>query len=121
MGECPLFASDAGTGLAAGVNLAQIEAHQLDWNHLLRPLWGQATWLERQAHAALKKLEARASKFDNAITSKRLAQWEKLNQDAEEKMARCDAFYQIAHQVDACFALIDLDMGQLVDRPTALE
>lgn len=125
MGEAPLFASDAGTGLAAGVSLADLKAHQLDWDHLLRPLWGQATRLERQAYAALEQLEARAVKFDKATMPKRLAhhltQWEKLTQEAEEKMARCDAFYRVARQVDACFALIDLDTGQLVDRTTAIE
>jgi len=112
-----LFASDAGTGLAAGVKAAGLEAHQLDWDHLLRPLWGQVARLEKQAYAALDQLEARAAQFEAATRPKRLAhhlaQWEKLNQEAEEKMARLDAFERIARQVDACFALIDLQTGQL--------
>jgi hypothetical protein len=45
------FASDGGLGLAAGAQAAGVSVHQLDWDHLLRPLWGQATRLERQAYA----------------------------------------------------------------------
>lgn len=47
--ETRQFAYDAGTGLAAGVKTAELSQHQLDWDHLLRPLWGQATRLEEQA------------------------------------------------------------------------
>ena len=117
--DCPQFASDAGTGLAAGVEAAQIEVHQIDWDHLLRPLWGQAQRLEKRAYAALQAMEERASKFDQACTPKRLAQhlavWERLSAEAEEKMACYDAFMEIAPQVDAQFALIDLERGQLRD------
>ena len=42
------FASDAGTGLAAGAKEAAVAGHQLDWDHLLRPLWGQMTRLEKK-------------------------------------------------------------------------
>lgn len=117
VGVQSLFASDAGTGLAAGVKVTDLAAHQLDWDHLLRPLWGQVTRLEKQAYAALEQLEVRAAQFEAATSPKRLAhhlaQWEKLNQEAEEKMARLDAFEHIARQVDDCFALIDLPTGQL--------
>jgi len=117
--ETPQFASDAGTGLAAGVQRAEIGGQQLDWDHLLRPLWGQATRLERQAYAALEKVEARVAQFDRAHTTKRLAQhfaaWERLHADAEEKIARYDAFWELARQVDAQFALIDLTTGQVRD------
>lgn len=117
--DCPQFASDAGTGLTAGVEAAQIEVHQIDWDHLLRPLWGQAQRLEKRAYAALQAMEERASKFDQACTPKRLAQhlavWERLSAQAEEKMACYDAFMEIAPQVDAQFALIDLERGQLRD------
>jgi len=115
--ECPQFASDAGTGLAAGAKAAQIKVHQLDWDHLLRPLWGQAARLERQAYAALEAVEARAQQFAAATTPKRLQQhllkWEQLNQIAAEKVAQYDAFAHIARQVDDWFALIDLSNGQL--------
>ena len=115
--ECSQFASDAGTGLAAGVKAAQVRVHQLDWDHLLRPLWGQAARLERQAYAALQAVEERAQLFATATTPKRLqqhlAKWEQLNQVALEKMAQYDAFAQIARQVDDWFALIDLSSGQL--------
>ena len=47
--ETPQFASDAGKGLEAGVKRAEIGIHQLDWDHLLRPLWGHTTRLERPA------------------------------------------------------------------------
>src|SRR5437867_10059888 len=39
--HCPQFSSDAGSGLAAGVQAAAIAVHQGDPNHLLRPCWGQ--------------------------------------------------------------------------------
>jgi hypothetical protein len=114
---CPQFASDAGTGLAAGAKAAAIKVHQLDWDHLLRPLWGQAARLEKQAYAALEAVEARAQQFAAATTPKRLQQhltkWDQLNQVAIEKVAQCDAFAHIARQVDDWFALIDLSTGQL--------
>lgn len=119
MPDIPQFASDAGKGLEAGVKEAGIEVHQLDWDHLLRPLWGQVTRLEKQAYAALDKVEGRASKFDQASTQRRLEQhleaWERLSTDAEGKLARHDAFLEMAQQVDTQFALIDLESGQLRD------
>jgi hypothetical protein len=122
--DCQQFASDGGTGLAAGAKAAEIETHQLDWDHLLRPVWGQATRLEKQAYAALQQVEDRAASFDQATTPKRLAQhlakWEQLSHAASQKMELCDAFYQIARRVDDCFALIDLETGQLQDRITAI-
>ncbi len=115
----PQFASDGGTGLAAGAKAAEVKVHQLDWDHLLRPLWGQATRLEKQAYAVLEAVEERAAKFDHTITSKRLehhlAAWERLSAEAEEKASRYDDFFQIAQPVDAQFALIDLESGQLRD------
>jgi hypothetical protein len=125
MPEHPQFASDAGTGLGAGVKAAEIEVHQLDWDHLLRPLWGQATRLERQAYAAWQKVEERVILFEKATTPKRLKQhldkWEILNREAEEKMTLYDTFYQIAGQVDHQFALIDLETGQLTEAKTGLK
>jgi len=113
------FASDGGRGLAAGAKAAEVQVHQLDWNHLLRPLWGQATRLEQQAYAALEAFEERAVKFDQAHRSKRLHQhlrtWERLSTAAEPPMARHAAFLHIAQQVDAQFALIDLESGALRD------
>jgi hypothetical protein len=115
--ECPQFASDAGTGLAAGVKAAEVKVHQLDWDHLLRPLWGQVSRLEKQAYAALQAVEERAKLFDAATTPKRLHQhltkWEQLNQVAAQKVAQFDAFARLARQVDEWFGLIDLPTGQL--------
>jgi hypothetical protein len=123
--DAPQFASDAGKGLEAGAKEAGIEIHQLDWDHLLRPLWGQATRLEKQAYAALDKVEERAVKFEQSKTQRRLEQhleaWERLSADAEDKIARYDAFHQIARQVDAQFALIDLESGQLRDAVAGAE
>lgn len=114
---CRQFASDGGTGLAAGAKAAEIDSHQRDWDHLLRPLWGQVTRLEKQAYAAWQQVEERAALFEQAKTEKRLqhhlAQWEQLTQQALAKMEQVDAFYQIARQVDDWFALIDLESGQL--------
>jgi hypothetical protein len=36
--NCPQFSSDGGLGLAAGAKEAGLSVHQLDWDHLLRPL-----------------------------------------------------------------------------------
>ncbi len=122
--DCPQFASDAGTGLAAGAKEAGLRVHQLDWDHLLRPLWGQQTRLERQAYAALEALEQRTQLFEAANTEKRLQnhldQWHKLNQEAEEKMKRLDTFTQLARQVDDCFALIDPQTGYLPDSAASI-
>jgi len=121
---CPQFASDAGTGLAAGVKAAGLEVHQLDWDHLLRPLWGQVARLEKAAYAALAQVEARAALFDRTQTEKRLQhhlhKWEQLNQVAAKKVEQFDVFYQIARQVDDCFALIDWQSGQLPDMTAAV-
>jgi hypothetical protein len=116
--DCPHFASDGGTGLAAGAKAAGI-GQQLDWDHLLRPMWGQVSRLERQAYAALKAAEERKAKLERSHTPRRLEQhsaaWERLSTAAEEKIARYDAFLQIAQQVDDWFALIDLESGRLRD------
>ncbi len=121
--EVVQFASDAGKGLAAGAKEAAIGSHQLDWDHLLRPLWGQMSRLEKKAYAALEKIEGRATLFDKAHTTRRwqqhLAKWAELVVQAEEKIAQVDAFYPIARAVDDCFALIDLETGQLTDADQA--
>jgi hypothetical protein len=84
--DSPQFSSDAGTGLAAGVKTAGITVHQLDWDHLLRPIWGQVSRLERQAYALLDAVEERAAQFEQSKTPKRLEQhlnvWENLNAQA---------------------------------------
>lgn len=117
--DCPQFASDAGKGLAAGADLAQRPQHQVDWDHLLRPLWGQAARLEDRAYAALQMVEDRAALFEQAHTPKRLehhwAAWEHLDAEAQAYLQRADAFQALARQVDAEFALIDLATGQLRD------
>jgi hypothetical protein len=117
--DCPQFSSDGGLGLAAGAQAAGLSVHQLDWDHLLRPLWGQAARLESQAYAALEAVEQRAGKVGEAHTAKRLEQhfkiWEKLGEEAAEKIAQHDRFFQIAHAVDEQFALIDLQNGQVRD------
>lgn len=124
MPDAPQFASDAGTGLGAGVQGAGIKVHQLDWDHLLRPLWGQVTRLEEQAYAALDELEQRAMQFDQSQTEKRLQnhlkKWEQLAQDADAKIAQHDAFYAVARQVDDRFAMIDLPSGALQDAEAAV-
>lgn len=121
---CPQFASDAGTGLAAGVKAAEIEVHQLDWDHLLRPMWGQVARLEKAAYGALAQVEDRAARFDRTKTEKRLQQhlhkWEQLNQTAAKKVEVFDAFDQIARHVDDWFALIDWQTGQLPDVTTGI-
>ncbi len=116
------FASDAGSGLAAGAEAAGVKVHQLDWDHLLRPLWGQASRLERQAYAALEALEARDALFEQAQTTKRLEKhllvWERLRTEAEAALAKFDQFDHLARQVDAQFGLMDLETGEIRDPVT---
>lgn len=118
------FASDAGTGLAAGVKASALAVHQLDWDHLLRPLWGQYTRLEKQAYAALSTLDEREQQFEQAHTEKRLhhhlTQWEKQRQEVEKMMERFDTFEQWAHQVDDCFALVDFETGHFPNSQTII-
>jgi hypothetical protein len=113
------FASDGGLGLAAGAQAAGIAIHQLDWDHLLRPLWGQVARLERQAYAALEAVETHAAQFLRAHTAKRLdhhlAEWERLSAIAAAKLTQCDQFTALAQQVDAQFGLIDRSSGQVRD------
>lgn len=105
--------------MAAGVKTAGITVHQLDWDHLLRPIWGQVSRLERQAYALLDAVEERAAQFEQSKTPKRLEQhlnvWENLNAQAQQKIVQYDQFSQLAQQVDDQFALIDLNNGQLRD------
>ncbi len=113
------FVSDAGLGLAAGAEAAGVKVHQLDWDHLLRPLWGQASRLERQAYAALAALEARDALFEQAQTTKRLEKhllvWERLRTEAEAALAKFDQFDHLARQVDGQFGLMDLEKGEIRD------
>lgn len=113
------FSSDAGLGLAAGAQAAGISVHQLDWDHLLRPLWGQAARLERQAYAALAAVEERAAQFLQSCTEKRLEQhlaaWEHLHTTAQARLSQADQFAALARQVDDQFALIDQQTGLLRD------
>ncbi|MBI4790044.1 MAG: hypothetical protein HY782_23665 [Chloroflexi bacterium] len=117
MPPTPQFASDGGTGLAAGVAAAGLDAHQLDWDHLLRTLWHYAAQLERQAYAALQGLEERSHLFAQAYTGKRLTQhlqrWEHLARQAQEAVRRYDQFHPLAQHVDAEFAMIDGATGTL--------
>jgi hypothetical protein len=118
----PLFNSDAGSGLAAGVQAAGMAVHQGDWDHVLRPLWGQVARLEAHAYAALEAAEERVIKFDQAHTTGRLAQhlraWERLEREAQRAVARHDTFRSLAEQVDSWFALIDWETGELRDPVT---
>lgn len=117
--ESPQFSSDAGCGLAAGAKTAGRTVHQLDWDHLLRPIWGQVSRLEEQAYAGLDAVEERAAQFSQAQTPKRLENhlnvWENLNSKAQKKIVQHDQFIQLSQQVDDQFALIDLNNGQLRD------
>ena len=66
-----------------------------------------------------KIIEERVGKIDQTHTPKRLAQhwaaWEKLSVKADEEIDYYDQFFEIAQQVDAWFALIDIESGQLRD------
>jgi hypothetical protein len=123
--DCPQFASDAGTGLAAGAKLADLPVHQIDWDHLLRPLWGQVARLEEHAYTALNAVEERAERFDQAHTPQRLerhlAVWERLRAEAECQVQHYDVFCQIAQQIDAEFSLIDLSTGWVRDAVAGAE
>ena len=116
----PHLARDGGTGLRAGASLAE-KAEQLDWWHTLRDLWRIDASRERQAYAALLAVVEREVLFAQAHTERRLAQhlaqWEKLNPQAEQAMAAYDAFHLLARQVDEQFAMFDGQTGQLRTLP----
>lgn len=115
----PQFASDDGTGLVAGLAEAGLDNHQLDWDHLLRPLWQHDAQLERRAYAALEAVEERARLFERARAEKRLARhlakWEQLERQAAEAITWYDRFHVLARQVDAEFAMIEVRNGALRD------
>jgi len=119
----PQFASDGSTGLAAGLLAAGMDNQQLDWDHLLRPLWQHDAQLEQQAYAALEAVEERRRLFEQAHTEKRLAQhlaqWERLQSQAEEAIKRYDRFHLLARSVDAEFAMIEVTNGALRDPETS--
>ena len=112
----PQLARDGGTGLRAGAALAE-KLDQLDWWHTLRDLWRSDASRERQAYAALLAVAEREILFAQTHTEKRLAQhlaqWEKLNQQAEQALVAYDAFHPLARQVDEQFAMFDLPTGQV--------
>jgi hypothetical protein len=116
------LASDAGKGLLAGSEEAGITYHQLDWDHLLRPLWGQQYRLEKAVYAAWETVAKREALFHKSHTSHRLRQhlqqWERVTGIAETKVAQADKFYALARKVDDCFAIIDLETGLLTDATT---
>lgn len=119
MPPTPQFATDGGTGVAAGAVAAGMHAHQLDWDHLLRAMWRYDTQLERHAYAVLQALAERTHLFERADTERRLRQhskqWELLQRQAVEAMLRYDRFHALAQQVDAEFGMIDLTTGALRD------
>jgi hypothetical protein len=118
--DTPHFSRDGGTGLHAGAELAE-KPEQLDWWHTLRDLWRIDASRERRAYASLTALVEREDLFAQAHTAKRLAQhlaqWEKLNQQAEQAMVAYDAFHPLARQVDEQFAMFDVQTGQLRTLP----
>lgn len=123
--ECAQFNSDAGVGLAGGSKLAGTLIHQLDWDHVLRPMWGQAARCEAQAYDAIAAYDARLSLFNRANSSGRLAQHltvlDRLKQEMTVKIARTDAFRNLAEQADAEFGLIEPSTGQVRDPNLAIQ
>ena len=118
------FASDAGTGLAAGAQAASIQNvtnwigitccvrcgdRPPVWKDKPMPLWRR-----------LKSVPPNLNKPKPRNGSKNhLKVWERLNADANRKMSSLTSFMHLAQQVDAQFALIDLETGQMRDPVTA--
>jgi hypothetical protein len=117
--QCPQFNSDAGVGLAGGVKLAEMPIHQLDWDHILRPMWGQAARCEAQAYDAMTAYETRLILFNRANSSGRLAQHlnvlDRLESEMTTRIARADAYRTLAEQADAEFGLIERSTGEVRD------
>jgi len=93
-------ATDRGSGLAAGLAAVGRIQQELDWDHLLRPLWQQATVLERRAYSLLTELEELSAAF-----------WEPVAAQAAAAITACDRFAAVARAIDAEFAMIDLANG----------
>lgn len=119
----PQFATDGERGLAAGLAEAGLDNQQLDWDHLLRPLWHHDAQLERRSYAALEAVEESLRSFERANGEKRLAKhlarWEKLQHQAEEAITLYDQFHQLARRVDSEFAMIEVKSGDLRDAKTS--
>ena len=123
--QCPQFNSDAGVGLAGGVKLAKMPIHQLDWDHILRPMWGQAARCEAQAYDVIAAYETRLGLFNQANSSGRLAQHlkvlDRLESEMTMKITRADAFRTLAEQADAEFGLIERSTGEVRDPQLAAQ
>ena len=123
--QCPQFNSDAGVGLAGGAKLAETMVHQLDWDHILRPMWGQAARCEAQAYDAISAYETRLGLFNRANSSGRLVQHlkvlDQLESEMMTKIARADAFRSLVEQADAEFGLIERNTGEVRDPQLAVQ
>ncbi len=107
--------SDAGSGLAAGAALAEVECHAGDWFHpLLTAAYVEAQY-ERQAYAAIAKVYAREEKLLQTSTAKRWENhWQKYlleSEAADQAIARYDQWRQLRWQLRALAGQFDWTTG----------
>ena len=107
--------SDAGSGLAAGAALAEVECHAGDWFHpLLAAAYVEAQY-ERRAYAALTQLYAREDKLSQTTTAKRWDNhWQKYlveSEAADQAIERYDQWRPLRWQLRALASQFDWTTG----------
>jgi hypothetical protein len=107
--------SDAGSGLAAGAALAEVECHAGDWFHpLLTAAYVEAQY-ERQAYASIAKAYAREEKLMHTDTAKRWENhWQKYlveSAAADQAITRYDQWRYLRWQLRALASQFDWTTG----------
>jgi hypothetical protein len=116
--------SDAGSGLAAGAALAEMECHAGDWFHPLLAAAYVETQYERRAYAALSKVYAREEQLLQTSTAKRWENhWQKYLVEcaaADQAIERYDQWRQLRWQLRALASQCDWTTG-VVRKPETVK
>jgi hypothetical protein len=111
--------SDAGSGLAAGASLAQVQCHAGDWFHPLLLAGLVEAQYERRAYAALADEYAREEKLRQTRSPKRWQNhWQKYLTAcaaAERAVARYDQWRELRLKLRAAAAQFDWATGAVRD------
>ena len=117
MGQGDGIISDAGSGLAAGAELAQVGCHVGDWFHPLLMAGLVETQDERRAYAALAEQYRREDKLRQTHTPKRWEQhWKKYVQacaQAQQAIEHYDQWRVLRLDLRAAAAQFDWTTGRV--------
>jgi hypothetical protein len=115
--QCDGIISDAGSGLAAGAELAQMGCHVGDWFHPLLLAGLVETQLERRAYAALAEQYGREEKLRQAHTCKRWEnhwqQYVRACAEADQAIEHYDQWRVLRLDLRAAAAQFDWITGQV--------